>query len=95
MDEFMMYTLYLEGLNAVLLLGLLFVYVPNYRALQSMTGAGLILFSLVLLIQNLAGIYLHLTGGELYGKMAVLHVFGLKVLETIALGMLVYSAWKE
>ncbi len=95
MDEFMMYTLYLEGLNTIFLAGLLYIYIPNYKALKSLTGAGLILFSLVLLIQNLAGIFLHFTGGELYAKMLAVQVFGLKLIETIAILVLSYSAWKE
>ena len=95
MEEYMMYTLYLEGINTLLLLVLLYVYGSNYRALKTMAGAGLILFSLVLLIQNLAGIFLHFTGGELYGKMAAMHVFILKLVETLALSVLTYSAWKE
>ncbi len=90
-----MYTLYLEGINTLILAGLLTVYVSNYKALRSLSGLGLIVFSLLLLVQNLAGIYLHFTGGELYDKMSSLHVFGLKVLETMALIILAYSAWKE
>ena len=95
MDEFMMYTIYLEGLNTLLLIALLAVYIPNYRAIKSAIGIGLILFTLVLLIQNLVGLYLHFTGGGLYEKMAATQEFGLQLIETIALAALAYSAWKE
>lgn len=90
-----MFTLYLEGLNALLLLGLGSIYWQNYRALPTLVGAGLLVFSLILLLQNGAGIFLHFTGGELYGAMAATHVFVLKLIETLALAFLAYSAWKE
>ena len=95
MYEFMMYTLYLEVLNVLLLLGLLTRYIPNYRALHSMTGLGLILFSVVLLIQNAVGLFFHFSGWELDTKMSAIQEWGLQLIETLALLVLIYSAWKE
>lgn len=95
MDEFMMFTIYAEGLNALLAAGLLYVYAQNYRALKSSVGLGLVIFSFVLLVQNLGGIFLHFSSGEVYAKMVATQVFALKFIETIALLALAYAAWKE
>lgn len=95
MDEFMMFTIYLEGLNALLSLGLLSIYTQNYRALKSSVGMGLMIFALVILLQNAGGIILHFTSGEVYASMVATQVFGLKLIESIALVALAYSAWKE
>jgi hypothetical protein len=85
----------LEGLNALLSLALLYVYAQNYRALKSGVGMGLLIFSFVLLLQNAAGLYLHFTSGEVYASMVATQVFALKLVETIALIVLAYTAWKE
>ncbi len=95
MEEFMMWTIYLEGLNALLSLGLLYVYAQNYRALKSSVGLGLMIFSLVLLLQNTGGIFLHFSSGEVYAKMVATQVFGLKLVESLALLVLSYTAWKN
>ena len=95
MEEIMMYTIYLEGLNSLLLIVLLNMYLQNYRALKSAAGVGLMVFAGLLLIQNLVGIYLHLTTGEFYALMHASQVFVLKLIETVGLGILAYSAWKE
>lgn len=95
MDEFMMINLALEALNGLLLIGLLTVYVPNYRTLPSISGMGLIVFSSLLLLQNIVGIFLHFSGQGLYEKMASVQECGLQLIETIALLVLAYSTWKE
>lgn len=91
----MMFTIYLEGLNALLSLALLAAYTQNYRALKSNVGMGLMIFAFVLLLQNAAGLYLHFTSGDIYAPMAAAEVFGLKGIETVALIILAYTAWKE
>ncbi len=95
MDEFMMGLIYLEGLNVVLSAGLLYLYYQNHRVLKTTPGFGLLIFSLVLFIQNAAGLYLHYTTGEFYAKMLATHAFGLELVETLALAVLAYTAWKE
>lgn len=95
MDEFMMYTIYVEGFNALLSVALLYIYTQNYRALKSSVGMGLVIFSFVLLVHNLGGILLHFTSGEVYAKMVATQVFALKLIETIALLALSYAAWKD
>ncbi|QQR93053.1 MAG: hypothetical protein IPJ89_02315 [Candidatus Iainarchaeum archaeon] len=95
MDEFMMYTIYVEGFNALLSVALLYIYAQNYRALKSSVGMGLMIFSFVLFLQNAGGILLHFTSGEVYTTMVATQVFALKLIEGIALIALAYSAWKE
>jgi hypothetical protein len=95
MDEFMMFTIYVEGLNALLSAALLYVYAQNYRSLKSSVGLGLMVFSFVLLLQNAGGIFLHFSSGEVYAKMVATQVFALKAIESIALIALAYSVWKD
>ena len=95
MDEFMMGLIYLEGINLLLSAALLWVFAQNYRVLKTTPGMGLVLFSAVLFIQNLIGVYLHYTTGEFYAKMLATHAFGLEAVEMIALAVLTYSAWKD
>ena len=95
MDELMMGTIYVEVINAGLALFLLSIYYPNYRALKSNAGLGLLIFASVLLIENAVGLYLHFSAGEFYAKMVATHAFVLKFFEMIALGVLAYTAWKE
>ncbi len=90
-----MLTIYLEGLNALLTAYLLSVYIPNYRVLKSGVGLGLCVFAGLLLLQNAAGLFLHFTSGEIYVKMLATQVFVLKLIETCALIVLSYTAWKE
>jgi hypothetical protein len=95
MEELMMATIYVEIINAALALFLVYVYYQNYRVLKSNTGAGLLVFASVLLLENLAGLYLHFSTGEFYAKMVATHVFVLKSVELLALAALSYTAWKE
>jgi len=95
MEEFMMGLIYLEGLNVLLSAGLLWLYAQNYQALRSAPGMGLVVFSFVLFVQNAAGLYLHFTTGEFYAKMLATHAFGLELVETLALGVLAYTGWKD
>lgn len=95
MEDMMMNLIYVEGVNLILSAFLLYVYFQNYRTLKSTAGMGLLLFSGVLFIQNLAGVYLHLTTGEFYAHMLATHGFFLEGIETIALIVLSYTAWKE
>lgn len=95
MDELMMGLIYVEGINVALSVVLVVLYYQNYRALRSAAGLGLLVFSLVFLVQNGAGLYLHYTTGEFYAKMLATHAFVLELVETLALAALAYTGWKE
>ena len=90
-----MATIYAEGINTMLSLLLTWIYAQNYRSLKSTIGLGLLVFASLVLVQNLVGIYLHLTTGEFYAKMLATQAFAIEGLETVALVSLAYGAWKE
>mgnify|MGYP001568903305 CR=1 FL=1 len=95
MEDFMMFTIYAGGLNLLLSALLVWVYAQNYRALKSNVGLGLLVFASLILIQNVAGVYFHVTTGEFYAKMLATQAFALEALESVALAAMAWVAWKE
>ncbi len=47
----------LHGINIVLILGLLYIYLQNYRGVKSKYTVGLIIFALLFLVQTSMSIY--------------------------------------
>ncbi len=51
----------LHAVNLLLLVGLLYIYVQNYRQLKTKLTAGLVLFASLFLLQSLMNIYFDAT----------------------------------
>jgi|SRR6266545_3965377 len=84
----------LAGVSAVLLVALLYVYGRNARQVRSKFTLGLVVFALLFLVQNLAGmwIYLAMNDAGMKGDVAVPMLL-LNVTETGALGTLAAITW--
>ena len=85
----------LSGVSIVLLLGLMSVWVRNYRTFRTPLTLGLIAFAGVLLAENLLAIYFYVSTGMLYAadgtaRRALL----LRALELAALGFLTYVSMR-
>lgn len=84
------------GLNVVLLLVLTGVWVRNYRTFGSDMTLGLIVFGVVMLIENCTAIYYFLSQGSLYAQMEPVGtaVLVLRVLQFVALAFLTWVTTK-
>ncbi len=84
----------INGLNILLLLALLFVYIKNYLSMRSNFGLGLIFFALLLLIHNIVAVYSQISMIMYYSSEVAGFAFLLNVLQSLALAVLVYITWK-
>jgi hypothetical protein len=86
----------LAGVNVLLLLGLGGIWVRNYRTFRTPMVLGLVAFSAVLVVQNLAALYFFFSKQMLYAAMEGIHdvVLVLRGLETLALLILAYVTWR-
>jgi hypothetical protein len=82
-------------INIVILLFLLYVFTKNYRHIKSKYNIGLIIFSLVFLIENV--IILHLGIFEwpsVIENIVLLHMITVDFIELLGLLTLLYITWK-
>lgn len=97
MEELRLAGMVLAGVNSVLLLVLLGVWVRNYRKFGSTMVLGLVGFSSVLLLENLIAVFFFLrsmrmlyASDPLVGQVVV----GMRLLELLAVGFLTYATVK-
>jgi len=95
MDELMQFTLGIEILNSLILIGLLWIFSQNYKALKTKISLGLIIFSSLLLLQNLTAIALNFLMMNYYSMETELPAFILSLIQLIALIVLFWISWKE
>lgn len=95
MDLLMQLTLGAEILNSLLLLGLLNIFVQNYKAMKTKISLGLIVFSGLLLLQNLTAIAFNFLMMNYYSMETELPAFILALIQLIALIVLFWISWKE
>lgn len=81
------------GLNIVLLLGLLTVWVRNYRTVAGSILLGLIVFGVLLLAENAVALYFYSTAPAM-PPLAVEFMMILQVLETVGIAVLFYTTWQ-
>ncbi len=84
----------LNGVNIVLLLFLLSVYVPNYRQMKTALGLGLIVFALFLLLENAMALYGYYSMHDAYAG-AMKQESWVNLAQTAALAVLAYVTWKD
>ena len=85
------------GVNSVLLAVLVAVWIRNYRQFRTPMVLGLLGFSTVLLVENLIAIYFFSSSMESLYSMDPLAgqvVFGMRLLELLAIGFLSYATLK-
>ena len=86
----------LSGGNLVLLGVLTYVWAQNYRRFRTPLVLGLLLFSLVLMLENLVAVYFFFAEAMLYGYEPIVHrvMLVLRGLQFLALVSLVYVTLK-
>jgi len=84
----------LTALNIILLLALSYIYGRNWLKLKTSFTSGLLLFTILFLLQNLTSFYFYITMTPYFVEMVGLHVFILTLLQTIAFLVLDIISWK-
>ena len=85
-----------SGGNLILLGILTYVWIQNYRTFRTSLVLGLLLFSLVFMLENLVVVYFFATEQMLYGYEEIVHrvMLALRALQFFALLSLVYVTLK-
>lgn len=83
-----------EALGSILLLALLFVYYRNYKSMKAKFTLGLLVFALLLLVQNLVGMYYRFSMMGFYNPEAAGGVALIRGIEVVALAVLLYISWE-
>ena len=94
MAMFMTLSTYLTGLNIVLILALLYVYVKNMRKIRSLFTSGLVIFALLFLMQDIVSFYFSVTMMPYYVAGVEPYVFSFTLLQTLAFATLNYITWR-
>ena len=87
-------TTILTGISSLFLLGLLYVYSKNLKAIKSKFTIGLFVFALLFLLQNIVSFYFYITMMDYYAPQVGFHVFILALLQTIAFLILLKITWE-
>ena len=82
------------GINIVLVLGLLFVYVRSYAKLRSGFTIGLMVFAALFLIQNAVAFYYYFTMMPYFVEDVQVFALILSVLQTLAFAVMNWITWK-
>lgn len=88
------------AVNAVLLVGLLTIWVRSYRAVRASHTLGLVVVGSFLFVENGLWLYFYGVDGTFRGwyqaieMMPQLGMFALCALETVALAVLAYLTWQ-
>lgn len=85
---------YLTIINIIFLLGLGTLYTKNFIHIKSSFTVGLLLFTSIFLIQNIASLYIATTQMKTFATMAELHVLILTGLQTLAFFILNIISWR-
>lgn len=83
-------SLVLSGINAMILVSLIYVYAKNYQKLNSKFSLGLLIFASILLIENILAFYFNWTMMGLYAEKVAQQGLILRSLETASLIILGY-----
>ena len=86
----------ISGINLALLAVLTYVWVSNYRTFKSPHILGLVMFAVVLSVENVAAIYFHFSMGMLYASSPTAQrvVVLLRGLQLVALVALTWTTMK-
>lgn len=82
------------AINLALILGLMYVYLRNLRMMRSGFVWGLLLFTIIFLVQNAVALYFFITMMPYFAAGTEGWVFSLTLLQTIAFSVLSYITWK-
>jgi hypothetical protein len=82
------------ALNVVLLLGLVSIWVRNYREIRAPMTLGSLLFAVLLLAENGLALYYYTLASISLSAPAVRAMMYLQVLEAIGIAVLTYVTWQ-
>jgi len=83
----------LHVVNVLLILGLLFIYVQNYRKLKSKYTIGLMVFAVFFLVQSLMGIFFDVSMVMYSSTTAEKAATALEAIKAVAFGVLLWISW--
>jgi len=81
------------AINVVLLIGLIAIWVRNYREIRAPMTLGSIVFATLLLAENAVALYTYLNPPQM-SPPAVEAMMVIQVLETVGIAVLMYVTWK-
>ncbi len=82
------------ALNVVLLLGLIGIWVRNYREIRSPMTLGSVVFAVLLLAENGLALYYYTLASIPLSAPAVRAMMYLQVLEAVGIAVLTYVTWQ-
>lgn len=94
MTTLMTASMWLSGLNILLILGLLYVYGRTLAKTRSMFSLGLALFAFLFLIHNTVSFYFQFIMMPLYTEGVQSFVFIFTLLQAAAFSILNWITWK-
>jgi hypothetical protein len=96
MGPWMLVATALSGVNVLLLAVLAVIWAKNYRTFESEMTAGLAVFAITMLLENLVAIYFFFSSGMLYADSLDVQqsVAVLRALQTVALTFLTHVTSK-
>jgi hypothetical protein len=84
----------LAAVNVAVVAGLLYVYASNFGHLKSKLALGLIIFSGVLVAQNVAAVFMYWQLAQKYTAIVAAPILLITVLETTGLLFLFWTTWR-
>lgn len=84
----------INAVNIIILAMLLFVFLRNFRHIRSSYNAGLIVFALVFLIENVLSMHLGIFAWPSYAATIISHIVLINVIQFFGLLVLFYITWK-
>lgn len=90
MDATMTATTLFTVLSTVLLIALLAIYLRNMRHVKSRLLIGLMIFTVVFLVQNMFSMYYSLTMMDYYVPAVSIHILVFSIMQTIAFSVMLW-----
>ena len=82
------------AINVALLLGLIGIWVRNYREIRAPMTLGSIVFAALLLAENALAFYYYTFSGLPLSEPAIRAMMYLQILETVGVAVLAYVTWQ-
>ncbi len=84
----------LAVVNMVVVASVLYIYTKNFGALRSKLALGLIAFSSILVIQNIAATFMYWQLAQAYTAAVAIPILMITALETTGLLILFWVTWR-
>ena len=94
LGTYWMIDLVLAAGSIALLIGLLYIYIGNYRGLRSPFSAGLIVFAALFIVENLAAMYFYMAMSDWAGSGVAIPMLALNAAELVGFATLFYVSWR-